>query len=205
MRHKIAGNRLGRFTSWRKATIRDIAKATLIHQRICTTGPRAKEARKLVERLITLGKSDTLAARRKAFSILCDHQLVSSLFTRIAGRFKARVGGYTRIIPLSALRRGDNASLVYLELTEKEIIEPKKPQEKAAEKEKSKGAEVVHPAKTETAKTETKKEVPEAKKEPVRPKQPTLPPEKEKPGRDKLKPKPFMGGIKKIFNKKPSE
>ncbi|MCK5611113.1 50S ribosomal protein L17, partial [Candidatus Pacearchaeota archaeon] len=115
MRHAVSGNKLGRNSSWRKATVRDIAKATLIRQRICTTKAKAKEARKLVDRLITLGKKGTLAHRRKAFSILNDHKLVSQLFNKTAPRFQKRKGGYTRIIPLS-FRRGDNAQLVYLEL-----------------------------------------------------------------------------------------
>ena len=119
MRHKIAGNRLSRNRSLRKATLRDLAKATLIDQRICTTHAKAKEARKLVEKLITLGKKDTLAARRRAFAILCDHRLVSSLFKETAPRFKNRLGGYTRIIPFNN-RIGDNAEMVFLELTEKD-------------------------------------------------------------------------------------
>ncbi|MFA5088385.1 MAG: 50S ribosomal protein L17 [Candidatus Omnitrophota bacterium] len=121
MRHGLSGNRLGRKSSHRKATIRDIAKATLIRERIRTTLARAKEARKLVDRLITLGKKGTLAHRRMAFAVLCDHKLVSQLFEKISPRFKKRMGGYTRIIPLS-FRRGDNARLAYLELTEKEKI-----------------------------------------------------------------------------------
>ena len=73
--------------------------------------------------MITLGKKDTLAARRRAFAILCDHTKVSQLFSKIAPRFKARNGGYTRIIPYMQ-RAGDNAELAFLELTEKsrEII-----------------------------------------------------------------------------------
>ncbi len=117
MRHKKSGNRLSRNRSLRKATIRDLARATLKFKRIKTTKAKAKEARKTVERLITLGKRDTLAARRKAFSILCSHQLVSDLFKTIAVKFKNRQGGYTRIIPLTE-RRGDHASIVFLELTE---------------------------------------------------------------------------------------
>src|SRR3989338_8781601 len=114
MRHGIAGNKLGRNSSLRKATVRDIAKATLVRQRICTTQAKAKEARKLVDKLITLGKKGTLADKRRAFAILCDHKIVSSLFTKTSPRFKNRVGGYTRIIPLGN-RRGDNAQLAFLE------------------------------------------------------------------------------------------
>lgn len=133
MRHQKGGNRLSRNKGLLKATLRDLAKATLVQERICTTSARAKEARKLVEKLITLGKKDTLAARRAAFAVLCDHSLVSQLFKETAPRFKSRQGGYTRIIPYMN-RGGDNAEMVFLELTEKsrEIITGQKAN-KAAE------------------------------------------------------------------------
>ncbi|MBF0504080.1 MAG: 50S ribosomal protein L17 [Candidatus Omnitrophica bacterium] len=118
MRHAKAGNRLSRNQSLRKATLRDMARSVFLQERICTTVAKAKEARKLIEKLITLGKTDTLAARRRAFAILCDHHIVSRLFSQTAPRFKSRTGGYTRIIPY-AKRLGDNAALVFLELTEK--------------------------------------------------------------------------------------
>ena len=118
MRHAKSGNRLSRNQSLRKATVRDMGKAVLIQERICTTKAKAKEGRKMVEQLITLGKKGTLADKRRAFAILCDHQLVSELFATIAPRFKNRMGGYTRIIPFG-IRRGDSAELVYLKLTEK--------------------------------------------------------------------------------------
>jgi len=136
MRHGIAGNTLGRHTAHRKATVRDIAKATLVQERICTTKAKAKVARRLVDKLITLGKKGTLADKRRAFSILCDHKLVSNLFKDTAGRFKNRVGGYTRIIPLGT-RRGDCAQLAFLELTEKaEVIITKPKTTASAKKEK---------------------------------------------------------------------
>jgi len=134
MRHRIAGNKLNRNQSLRKATVRDIAKATLIQQRVCTTKAKAKEARKLVDKLITLGKKGTLADRRRAFAILCDHQLVSNLFNKTSSRFKNRVGGYTRLIPLGH-RKGDNAQLSFLELTEKEVIIVSQPKTTASAKE----------------------------------------------------------------------
>src|SRR5205085_8609000 len=86
------------------------------------------------EKLITLGKKDTLAARRRAFAILCDHTLVSSLFKETAPRFKSRLGGYTRIIPFNK-RIGDNAEMVFLELTEKDraIISGQKLKKDSAE------------------------------------------------------------------------
>ncbi len=145
MRHGKAGNRLSRNQSLRKATLRDMAKATLVQERICTTAAKAKEARKVIDRLITLGKRDTLAARRRAFAILCDHVLVSRLFKETSPRFKERAGGYTRIIPFNK-RAGDNAQLVFLELTEKSrvIISGQK---------KSKAKEEIAPAVKEPAKT----------------------------------------------------
>src|ERR1700679_3151226 len=134
MRHGKSGNRLSRNKSLRKATLSDMAKAVFLQERICTTRAKAKEARKLIEKLITLGKKDTLAARRRAFAILCDHTEVSQLFTTIAPRFKARNGGYTRIIPYIQ-RAGDNAELAFLELTEKsrEIITNQKRSKTVAE------------------------------------------------------------------------
>ncbi len=127
MRHGKSGNRLSRNQSLRKATLRDMAKAIFLQERICTTRAKAKESRKLIEKLITLGKKDTSTARRRAFAILCDHAEVSQLFSQVAPRFKSRNGGYTRIIPY-VQRAGDNAELAFLELTEKsrEIITNKK-------------------------------------------------------------------------------
>lgn len=95
-----------------------MARAIFVEERIFTTKAKAKEGRKLIEKLITLGKKGTLADKRRAFAILCDHQMVSDLFAKTAPMFKNRMGGYTRIIPFGN-RRGDNAEMVYLELTEK--------------------------------------------------------------------------------------
>lgn len=162
MRHNISGNKLNRKTSHRKATIRDMAKATLIRQRICTTKAKAKEARSMVDKLITLGKNGTLADKRRAFAILCDHPLVSKLFNKIAGRFTTRKGGYTRIIPLGN-RRGDNAELVYLELTEKEEIVISKQKKKKTEKEGDKA-----PDKSELKKPEKSKNLEETEEDRTR-------------------------------------
>ncbi|MCK5580578.1 MAG: 50S ribosomal protein L17 [Candidatus Omnitrophica bacterium] len=202
MRHAIAGNRLGRNSSWRKATIRDIAKATLIRQRICTTKAKAKEACKLVDKLITLGKKGALSHHRDAFAILCDHKLVSKLFKKIAPRFKNRNGGYTRIIPL-AMRRGDNAQLVYLELTEKEEVVISKPKSTAAAKTKE-----VKDSLDSATTAETKDKV-----ESVTGKAPVMPKGKGKgaghkqtPAQEKGKPgKNIVGGIKKMFRRKTAE
>ncbi|MCX5681661.1 MAG: 50S ribosomal protein L17 [Candidatus Omnitrophica bacterium] len=172
MRHGKSGKQFGRNTTLRAATVRDLAKAILIQERITTIGSRAKEARKLVDRLITMGKEGTLAAKRRAFAVLCDHKLVSNLFNEIAGRFKNRAGGYTRIIPLGVNRKGDNASLVLFELVEKSKKQP--PKVSAAQKVLAKDKKevpvvedaIVKPETKEAHEAEAKKrEVPRDKKE----------------------------------------
>lgn len=145
MRHHKGNAKLGMMTSHRKAFMRNMARNLLTHGRIETTKARAKESRKLVERLITLSKTDSLFSRRRAYDILSDRDLVMKLFKDVAPLFSARNSGYTRIIPLG-FRRGDGADMVILELTERKIIEklPKKKKEKAnAEEPKTeKAAEV---------------------------------------------------------------
>ena len=174
MRHGKSGNRLSRNQSLRKATLRDMAKAVFLQERICTTRAKAKEARKMIEKLITLGKKDTLAARRRAFAILCDHAEVSLLFSTIAPRFKARTGGYTRIIPYMQ-RGGDNAELAFLELTEKtrEIITNQKrtKADKEAAGDTSKVSEAeTKPVAAETAPKHSKADVKATPKAAAKPK-----------------------------------
>jgi large subunit ribosomal protein L17 len=198
MRHAVSGNKFGRHSSWRKATVRDLARATLKEQRICTTKAKAKEARKLVDRLITWAKRGTLAHRRMAFAVLCDHVLVSDLFNKMAGRFRARTGGYTRIIPLSH-RRGDSAQLVFLELTEIEKAVASKPKKIAAAKPKASPATPVEGKRTqpELAKPEgVEDKKPEVTKEPIKPK---VKPEAPKSG------KKIIGGFRKMFQRKTGE
>ena len=197
MRHGIAGNRLSRNSSLRKATVRDLAKATLIRQRICTTQAKAKEARKLVDRLITLGKKGTLSAKRRAFAIISDHKIVSDLFAKTSPRFKSRVGGYTRIIKLGT-RRGDNAALAYLELTEKEIIVVSKPKSAAtAKKEKEPAAAHDHEHHGHEHHGDEPKAVikEQPKKDAIKDQA-----QKPLPDRDKFRGK-FMGGIRNMFNR----
>jgi large subunit ribosomal protein L17 len=200
MRHGKAGKRFGRKSGWRKATVRDIAKATLIWQRIRTTESRAKESRKLVDRLITLGKDGTLAAKRRAFAILCDHNIVSNLFDHIAPRFKNRAGGYTRIIPLGENRRGDNARLVFLELTEKEVKQALKGSsvDKASVKEKKETA-------AETTKAADKAEAKEARVADIKKKEVSKKDEKSALKVKEKVSKLASGGIRKIFRTKKPE
>lgn len=201
MRHKIAGNTLNRKTAHRKATVRDLAKATLIQERICTTKAKAKEARKLVEKLITMGKKGTLAEKRRAYAILCDHQLVSDLFNNVSKRFEKRNGGYTRII-LANNRRGDNAQLAYLELVEKSrTIISKARSSSAADKSKEVKASTAIEAKPQepsSAAADTA-EVKDKKKDAIKDdSQGAISQDK---GKDKKK---IVGGIRKMFNRKSS-
>jgi len=126
-------------TSHRKAFMRNMARNLLTHERIETTKARAKESRKLVERLITLTKTDSVFSRRCAYDILQDRDLVMRLFKEIAPLFKSRTSGFTRIIPIG-FRRGDGADMVILELTERKITEklPKKKREKKVKSEEPK-------------------------------------------------------------------
>ncbi len=195
MRHKIAGNKLGRNSSLRKATVRDIAKATLIAQRICTTKAKAREARKLVDKLITMGKKGTLADKRRAFAILCDHKIVSNLFKNTAPRFTNRVGGYTRIIPIG-LRRGDNAQLAYLELTEKTEIIISKPKSAASSKKED--------LKPETAPSDETDQTPATPKKEKKSNVKTY--DEKAAQKDKGKSgKKIVSGIRKMFNRKSPE
>lgn len=120
MRHRRRTHRFGRNPKERKAMLENLVTSLLIHQQITTTLDKAKETKKLADRVITLGKEDSLHSRRQAFSFLQDHALTSKLFKEVAPRFKARAGGYTRILQLSR-RKGDGAQMALLELTEKEI------------------------------------------------------------------------------------
>ncbi len=151
MRHRKNSKRLSRQSAHRKALLRNMAKSILQEQKITTTLALAKESRRMAEKLITLGKQDTLAARRQAYRVLADHDLVKFLFTEISPRFSNRNGGYTRIVRLSN-RHGDNAEMAVLELTELVKPEEKKPEKKTARKKAEKKPTA---GKTEKASTET--------------------------------------------------
>jgi large subunit ribosomal protein L17 len=115
MRHQLSGRQLSRNAPHRRAMLRNMAASLLKHETIRTTGPKAKELRRVVEPLITLGKIDTEAKRRTAFSRLRDAKVVEKLFVDLGPRFKARAGGYTRILHM-APRPGDNAPMVLMQL-----------------------------------------------------------------------------------------
>ncbi|MDA0364308.1 MAG: 50S ribosomal protein L17 [Chloroflexi bacterium] len=115
MRHRKAGRRFDMNTPQRIAMFRNIATAVLAHGGVETTEPRAKEARRFVERMITLGKRGTLHARRQALAYIYDPAVVEQLFDEIAPRYAGRPGGYTRVVKLGA-RHGDAAPAARLEL-----------------------------------------------------------------------------------------
>jgi len=121
-------------TGRRNAMLRNMVRSLLKYQRIETTLARAKEARRLAEKVITMGKSDTVFARRRAYDILADRDLVMKLFKETVPLFKDRQSGFTRIIP-NGFRRGDGANLAILELTERKDVEklPKKKEKTKAE------------------------------------------------------------------------
>ena len=120
MRHRKAGRKLNRNSSHRKALLKNLAIALIEQDIIKTTLPKAKELRKVIEPLITLGKEDTVANRRLAFNKLRSDAAVAKLFTEIAVNAKERNGGYTRIIK-AGFRPGDKADMAYIELVDRNL------------------------------------------------------------------------------------
>jgi large subunit ribosomal protein L17 len=118
MRHQNAGRHLGRTSSHRKAMFKNMTVSLIHHELIRTTLPKAKELRREAEPLITLAKADSLANRRLAFNRLRDRDAVTKLFTQLGPRFKARPGGYTRILKCG-FRPGDCAPMAYIELLDR--------------------------------------------------------------------------------------
>ena len=118
MRHRKAGRKLNRNSSHRKALLKNLAIALIEQDIIRTTLPKAKELRKVIEHLITLGKEDTVANRRLAFSRLRSDSAVAKLFTEVSVNSKDRKGGYTRIIK-AGFRPGDKADMAYIELVDR--------------------------------------------------------------------------------------
>jgi len=121
MRHRNSGRKLNRNSSHRKAMFKNMAVSLMEHEVIRTTLPKAKELRGVVEPLITLGKTDTLANRRLAFARLDDREAVTKLFNDIGPRSTARPGGYIRILK-TGLRAGDKAPMAIVELVDKATV-----------------------------------------------------------------------------------
>ena len=117
MRHHLSGRQLSRNSPHRAAMLRNMSVSLLRHETIRTTLPKAKELRRVVEPLVTLGKTDSEANRRLAFSRLRDTAVVEKLFTDLGPRFKARPGGYTRILRMLP-RPGDSATMALMQLVD---------------------------------------------------------------------------------------
>jgi len=121
MRHGLTGRQLSRNSTHRWAMLSNMAVSLLRHESIRTTVPKAKELRRYVEPLITLGKTDSQANRRRAFARLRDAEVVEKLFGELGPRFKTRPGGYTRILHM-ATRAGDNADMALMALVERAAV-----------------------------------------------------------------------------------
>ena len=131
MRHQLGVAKLSRTPSPRRALLRNMVTSLLRYERIETTAPKAKEAKRWAERMITLGKQGTLHARRRAASLIHGRAVVKKLFDELAPRYQARQGGYTRVVKLG-VRTGDAAPVSMVELVDRAGSEPetgkKKPQ-----------------------------------------------------------------------------
>ncbi|MFP4082029.1 MAG: 50S ribosomal protein L17 [Candidatus Aminicenantes bacterium] len=134
MRHRVRGKKLRRDTAHRRTLLRNLVTSLLEKERVKTTLAKARAARPMAEKMITLAKKDTLHARRKALSFIFKKDTVKKLFDEIAPRFSERPGGYTRIVKLDS-RAGDGAELAMIELVGSEF----KKKEKKKTKEKPKG------------------------------------------------------------------
>jgi large subunit ribosomal protein L17 len=160
MYHGKAGRKLGRTSSHKEAMFRNMVTSVIKHERIRTTDCKAKELRKLAEKMITLGKKGSLHARRQALAVVRDKSLVGKLFGELAERYRDRAGGYTRIIK-AGYRFGDNAPVSILEFIpdgkKKEKAKPKaKDKTKAKAKEKSALESIPEEKKKEKAKPKAK-------------------------------------------------
>src|ERR1700720_849368 len=164
MRHKVAGYKLGRNTSHRRSLLRNLVTSVIVEERVETTVPKAKAAKPIVEKMITLGKRGDLAARRLAGSYLMTNEAVVKLFDTVGPRFGDRNGGYTRVIR-TGWNKGDGADKAFLELLGSEKVLDEKRAEvrakKAAETRKAMEdaeAQAAHDGGVEPVKDEDKKE-----------------------------------------------
>ncbi len=119
MRHRIANRKLGRTSSHRQAMLANMAASLIKHEQITTTLPKARELRRVTDRLVTLGKRGNLHARRQALALIADRKLAEKLFTTLAERYATRNGGYTRVMK-AGFRYGDNAPLAIIELVDRD-------------------------------------------------------------------------------------
>ncbi len=152
MKHRIVGRRLDRTTEHRTAMLRNLVTSLLRHERVVTTTPKAKELKRFADKVITLGKRATAHARRNAHRHVRDVEVLNKLFGSLADRYKARQGGYTRVVRVGR-RAGDNAEISVIELVDRAPAPPAGGEdEKGAKKAKAKEAEKA--PKAEKAKSE---------------------------------------------------
>ncbi len=119
MRHRLSGRKLNRTSSHRKAMLSNMAVSLLTHEQIKTTLPKAKELRRVADRMVSLGKRGDLHARRQAAAYLRDDEAVSKLFSSLAERYKDRPGGYTRVLK-AGFRYGDASPMAVIELVDRD-------------------------------------------------------------------------------------
>ncbi len=142
MRHRKAGRKLSRSSSHRLAMFRNLVTSVLEHERVMTTDAKAKEIRRWVDWMITLGKKGDLAARRQALRVIRDKSIVHKLFAELAPRYQSVNGGYSRVIKIG-YRRGDGAPMSMIELVDFTGTERKRPKKKKKKQEaKAEGAEI---------------------------------------------------------------
>ncbi|RJP60359.1 MAG: 50S ribosomal protein L17 [Deltaproteobacteria bacterium] len=137
MRHQKAGRKLGRTSSHRKAMFRNMLTSLFEHEKIETTDAKAKELRKIAEKIVTLGKKGDLHSRRQVLRVISDKKIAKNLFDQIAPRYQSRNGGYTRIFKVGR-RHGDNAPLSLIELIPEENVQ--KPKKRASGQQKKREA-----------------------------------------------------------------
>jgi large subunit ribosomal protein L17 len=179
MRHGMVNRKLGRTSSHRLAMFRNQLASLIDKERIITTLPKAKELKPQIERLITLGRTDSVHNRRNAARQIHDDTLVAKLFDTLGPRFSDRPGGYTRIIKLGT-RRGDAAEMAILELVGFEIAHTEKKAAPAAKKAKGKAKEEPE-SEASPAEEEKPKKKPAAKKPAAAKKKEAKPAKEEKP------------------------
>lgn len=142
MRHGFAGRRFNRSASHRKAMLANLAVSLIKHEQIVTTLPKAKDLRPVVEKLVTLGKKGSLAARRQAIAEIGDEAQVKKLFDVLAKRYAERHGGYTRVLK-AGFRHGDSAPRAVIEFVDRDVSakgQDSGPTQKTAEEEASESA-----------------------------------------------------------------
>ncbi len=196
MKHRVVGRRLDRTTEHRTAMLRNLVTSLLRYERIVTTTPKAKELKRFADKVITLGKRATAHARRHAHRDLRDVEVLNKLFGPLADRYKARQGGYTRVVRVGH-RTGDNADMSVIELVDRPAAAPAGGEEekgaktvKAKEAEKAPKAEKVPEKPPKAEKTPKADKAPKAPKAEKAPKAPKAAKAEKKPSKPK---KPAKG------------